>query len=800
MNFKEWCQHVYGITYFSEGKITPKVLLPVYPRASVMTNSLVDHFGGYAVTTAEGERGLVFTQRNYNLLIERLRSNYSHQGKYAINEEEFGKWEGQFFADLGVDVTEQKEYRTNPPIHITLENPTVEKQFLTRFAHCNPRIRTNPITGLPSVEMPSRFIDELYGLYYQGQHSAIQTTVDVRALETHKVELQQLQNDIEQHKLYQRLDKARKLSLDYGNSKSKLNNQIFEAASAYAFSLKAFAVINKDNLSPIEYTNLLYASKLLANYGPHGTLQQSLKTDANFVDHLERRVYGPSAKGYMQHYDTQGALPLIRDLPILQQRNLLHLINTNAGQLLDGASGVSLGKGKSFTMQRFLPDDHMQSETDIIVLQTGGVQGHSTMVELVKVGRLADGSLAGPHERPHYYDYYKVDHNLGYGSHEADDKEGTCLGTYITKIRPCTIDGSGQFIPHAVDPSLDPYHYQQAMAFTLQELIKTEREILFYRPPGNTKSDAPINSREAAEWERLTQIRKFLSGHHYEWPIAYTLPSDFNSQPYQRIIRNEKGYLQQSGSCTIFSIKSLVSSIIGHELMTLHADFMQTHTGNGYVRTLQGRIAYLDARMMALQTLEIKGTEVDVHRWVGEFMHYLGNPREMPGLYIKPSEVHGESILCILDKDLQKHWRAFAESYKQKQVPAYPRFFDARSPTQRLETNGLEILQALPLPGAKSISVAMKANDIQKPGCQVIKLRCSSFSETDRLRDVIESLTTRTPAITVTPEGYLLLGENRMRVLCEKLGVSGGLLIRSLPSEEELTQETDFRPFVQYGK
>lgn len=735
MNFKEWCKNVYGITYFSEGKITNKVLLPARFRASVKTNSLIEHFGGHPIATSE-EHGLVFTKENYDLLIERLRVDYSHNGKYRIEEEKFQKWKARFFDELGVDVTQgEKEYRTCPRLHVTLNSATTEENFLAHFAHLNPHVSTNPITGLLSVEMPSSFIDELYGLYYKGQYSAIQTCVDSRQLETHKKELQQLQQDIEKHKLHQRLDKARKLALDYGNSKNNIGNKLFEAASSYAISLKAFAVINKDNLSYTQYTDLLYASKLLADYDAQGSLQQSLKTDSNFVDHIVHRVYETQ---YLS--DSSQERTVIRDLPSIEQRHLRQLIDTNASNLLYGASGVSLGKGQTFTMKRFFPDAYMQSETDTIILQAGGVQGHSTMVELVKVGRLADGSLAGPHQRPYYYDYYKVDHDLGYGLHEANDRDGTSLGTYVTKLEPYTVNERGQFIPYDVNPRLDPHRYQQAMEFTLHQLIITEREALFYRPPGTTNEDAPIGSREANEFERLTRIRNLLSGRPYDMPIAYTVSSGF-SQPYQRIIRNEKGYSQQSGSCTIFSIKGLVNSIIGHELATLHADFMQTHTGKDYVVTLQNRMAYIDRRMSELRAIEAK-----------------------------------------------------------RQVPVHPTFFSPPAPKPRLEKQGLEILQGLSLPGAKYISVAMKADDIYKPGKKVIKLMCSSLSEAHKLCDVIESLTTRTPALTVTREGHILLGENRIRALCEKLGLNKAYLMGSLPNEEELVQESHFRPFTQYNR
>lgn len=76
-------------------------------------------------------------------------------------------------------------------------------------------------------------------------------------------------------------------------------------------------------------------------------------------------------------------------------------------------------------------------------------------------------------------------------------------------------------------------------------------------------------------------------------PLRYITESKVNSSLVFIIdLQNKKAFPQEGRSCIIFSIKALVTSIIGLDLTTLHSHFMQ-HGGN-MVDIIENKIARLE--------------------------------------------------------------------------------------------------------------------------------------------------------------------------------------------------------------
>lgn len=146
------------------------------------------------------------------------------------------------------------------------------------------------------------------------------------------------------------------------------------------------------------------------------------------------------------------------------------------------------------------------------------MMGHSSMFRIIKVGVLANGEkipfTVNPLQKPHHYEYYKVESNLGAGCHHPNYP--VCMGTYITKLEPFNFDSqTRQYTATKTDPFANPDLYQQEMEVTLQGLISTERYLLFYRPPKmgqNGERSSTPGTPEAIEWERLNLIKQQLSG------------------------------------------------------------------------------------------------------------------------------------------------------------------------------------------------------------------------------------------------------------------------------------------------
>jgi hypothetical protein len=715
MYFKEWCFNTYGILNFSEGKIVNCVSFSAKSNASIQLEKLCKDYGGYSQEEGGTER-LIFTRYSYEKFLDKLKEALVTrlQNKYSI--EAFNLFKKGYFERMNVDIESEQEFRQLPNIHISFTDWETQIKFATNFSEYRLRPSSSPLLSTLSIEAPYALLTELYQLYYQNNKAEIHHS-DVKKLQYQKVQIQQIIEDTLKHKLQRRLDLAQLLSQDRSNK----SMQHYEACSAYALSLRVYMVLNYDNLSPNEHQSLSAATNMLAAYnGIH--LGQSLKTDANFVTYITKLYLGYLNKAKPQEK------PLIQNLPPEVGGKILDLIEANAETLLEGADSVPLGKKSFFKMLRFLPD---QSETDVIHLLTGGRATHATVTRIIKVGISAETRQpCRGDEKPHHFEYFKIEHNAGAGCRNPDNVKRTCDTTHITQILPFAPLFNEDFfnatyVHFIVDPFQNPTDYQKAMKFTLKTLIKIERLLMFYRAPSlgpNGEARCNEHSSEAREWVRLTFLKNILSGAVHNEELTYYATDTIDpSRRYAIKAQNKRGYLQESGSCLIASPKAFLSSMLG-EIISLHSLFMQQHNAQGYFVALLERLQIIDYRITQLKSIEDKATQ-----------SIISNSPD--GFFKMPT----------------------------------------RSP-------GLQMLTSLPLPSLASITSAIIADDKYKSGKLVLKIKCASESELDKVCDVLGSITRTLPPIT-RHEGYAIIGESRLRAICSKQKFNFKLLWGGFPIE-----------------
>ncbi|MCL9684875.1 hypothetical protein [Legionella maioricensis] len=550
MTFKEWCFTKYGIMEMSEGKILSQKFLPLTnnPFLIHFHSFLITSYGGIPVRKEGQLNGYILPEYACRHFARYLQMNYQ---LFLHNE----------------------EYKVQAPFNFKI-SPSKKQEFLQHFGNYFPFVEEfEQLKGEYRIKLPPYILDVLYRNYYRQNKVIINVTNLKSKLNTLKL----IRERIIENGLSHSLDKAHILSLDYSNSKA-VGCTIHQASSAYAMSLHLFAELHKEGLSSQDYLALKHVTEILASYDQNGNLQQGLKSDSIFIHYLLHKLTPP------RPIKADGSLSTIAELP--DRLTIRKTINQNTYDLLHGRIY------KSLRMRRFLPDVIMRSETNEIILQTGGMINHSAMARIIKVGMLKNGTRALPGMTPHYFNYFKVETDLGAGCHDPEWTYQTCTGTYITQLHPTTTEKNGQIRSSWVNRVTHPLAYQRSMENTLTELIKTERELCFYRQPQegpNEEGMSPVNSAEADEWRRLHARKILLSGTSILHPITFQSVA-FDGKEVTCVIQNQKGYMQEGGSCPIFSIKQLVTSVIGSELTSLHSQFLQTHNGAQHLQIIEGKI------------------------------------------------------------------------------------------------------------------------------------------------------------------------------------------------------------------
>ncbi|WP_347252470.1 hypothetical protein [Legionella sp.] len=667
MYFKDWCFLSYGISLFAEGKTVNSVFIPLVPFTFINSQFVADNRGYFLAH--DNSLGVVFPKENYDNLMTRIRSEFRSAFPDEVNENQsenqFKNYKNNYFFELGLNDELEIKYKASANIYITLANKQARPAFMVRFAHYYPQIGFDPLTSNEVIAMPPTFLEELKKRYYQSTFSEISLATDLESLKAHEVRIGQLLQAVSENALI--LNGANKLFLDYDNDLPLyLTNE--SACSAYALSLSVFAEINHYTLSPVDYRRLQIASTRLAAYDDQQNLRQSLKSDIVFLHSLKEKFFSYVLK---ISDPIKGACPLITELPREYSKYLLTAIQNNTEDLLEGNSDAFLKPNAFFRAMRFFPDEQGQSDTDEIVLHGGPTRGHFSIFRIVKIGVLANGQFAGPDDKPHHFDYFKIENNLGSQSRGQNLKTKTCLGTYVTKLRPIVFSIGGEMVPLNIDPFVQPEFYQIVMKNTLRELIKTERLLSFYREPdpGFDNDDySPVNSREAQEWTRLYRLRELLSGVPYTKPINYFIRDPIRpSIRYVYFACNQQGYIQEGGSCPIFSIKSFLDSVMGIDINSHHTNFGQQNNAQGYVCALQAALVRVQQRIREVEPLKIMGGKLDIYTWFRDFKKFLRVRGNVEGVSLEKSSEY-DFCIKITDTSLKRKWHEFFAEYQKENV------------------------------------------------------------------------------------------------------------------------------------
>lgn len=573
MNFRNWCFKTFGINGFAEGKILNCVFIPAVINCHVSINHLIQNNGGSVINRPE-QHGLLIPKDSFKEIKEILKDRFA---KLNLPSEEETPWLNRYFLKLGVDLSKRTEYKDPSPIHLLFVSVQEKQHFIRRVPQFKYTFSRHPISKKHTLLVDASIIKRLQILYDKDVRH--KRNLSLTMMKDQLKRLCNLKQRIIGFSWEQRLDTLSRLAKDFTNPSKGPNFNFQSAVSTYAFSLKLFAEIHRDILSVRDYQSLLYVSSLLASHNENGRTNFSLETDALFLRELRNRYSETVSKSKMV---------MLKQLP----PSIEFIIGHNIINMFNGGECLLFNSHASSYIPRFLPNRDMKSDTDEIMFQSGGSKYHSAILRIIKVGFLTTGIRAKVNETADFYRYYKVEDNLGMGRHLYESNGKICTGTYITQLKPMGFL-AGTFRVLDLDPIKQPNAYQKAMEFTLHQLIRTERLLMFYRFPYSKLNTtfSVKGSNEAVEWERLNQLKITLSGEPYSDTLIYYSHDPLKpGLKHERKLKNQKNFVQEGGSCIIFSLKSLVGSILGLQLTTLHTNFMQVNSAASQLRMIDEKI------------------------------------------------------------------------------------------------------------------------------------------------------------------------------------------------------------------
>lgn len=579
-SFKEWCDEKYGIKGFSEGKIANFRFVP--------SHNLPKGASSKQLTPADGTI--------YELIMQKLKRNRGDiiDGFICSNET---------YLDPKV-YPEIFEYKTPAPIFLKVRDIQKFNDFIRNY-RLDKKLKADPSTGKMTFVTEPAHLEYLYQEYNDELFLHRQKNpLPLAQLEASEQIVSSLINTLKTHpQLETYLNKAHHISKDYSNDVALVNRN-FEACSGYSISLQIYAELYKEQLTEEEYAALQHTIDILGR-----GQDQGLKTDANFMNYLVKNLGG---RDDFPNVEVKGMIPVPSNKkeaikwvdPITGKRHAIFnpikdraiypeleaKINENIHNLLYGKEKVdwwgALSGKAPYKMRRFMPDAKMMSETNEITLQGGRMINHSAMFRIIKVGISRTGEVTYVPHLIHHFDYYHVQTNLGAEANEAIGD--VCTGTYITKLEPTELRND-KILLMLTNPYADPKAYQAGMETTIQELIKTERHLCFYRRPQigpNNEGASVTGSPEAEEWLRLKNRHNHLKGKPIGQEKLTYYSIGIDGKATKSTMKNQVNYIQHGGSCTIFSIKQLVMSILDTDFTSLHSNFLQQHDGKTQIAAL----------------------------------------------------------------------------------------------------------------------------------------------------------------------------------------------------------------------
>jgi hypothetical protein len=339
------------------------------------------------------------------------------------------------------------------------------------------------------------YYDEVNNSNKYKQHTLEQIQQQIDAIQTR---LNVLQNPTFEKDARERLSVLQELA---SNKKDGGWYDIY-ATSAFHLSLQNYIALKSDILNAEELSALQEASRSLIKDDNGTDVSEGLKQDENFYNYL-RNTCGHTIESIQKAIE-QDANDYING----NQNRLMITINTPANQSLE-----TNDDNKKRKIPRFLRGKNGEvSETDQIVITSGGMKGHRTVTKIWRK-KNSHGE----------FDYYLTEYNAGAGCewYITPTQSGETGVAWVVSTRKIKSDND--------------------IEGKLKKLIKATRMIMFYQQPrplwfkGNTLGGfCDEGSFEANQWQQQKN------------DIESCLEPRDNSLSL-------KGVPQSSGNCSVMS-------------------------------------------------------------------------------------------------------------------------------------------------------------------------------------------------------------------------------------------------------
>lgn len=568
MGFKEWCRTYYGIMAFNNENLFDIIFIPALPEVAVLNPQFLAHAGGSIINPQHAPefRGLVIPNTNFHRWLELAQLSYYGSANPGA---EFTNWLQVDIAKMGFDFTHRNNLRKLDTLQVTFKKVDDLKRFKEEFDGYVIELPSQADRGL-SLQCSSYFVTHLIS-HYQKSPAVVLNSLPADSAAQQIDRLERLITKIEHYNLSLSLDTVRDLSRNEGAFVK--NTSPKQAAEGFSLSLNSYISLHSDLLSLEEFSLVNYAINTMREIHNNGYLKPCLARDADHVNAIYNHLIS-SCNGEL--ISEMSAESIFNDL-----------IAAHVDSLLYGAVAIADGP-QACSFSRFLPDENMQSATNELIVQAGGIYNNFSIYRIIKVGILANGNRSSPNEKPHFFKYFRVNYNLDYGNQTNPSVE-----VVITQLFPSVLV-EDKLYRATIDPYREPQKYQEAMALTLTNLVRVERLLIFYKAPGAALSSPILFAQNDDEWQRLTSIKQDLMGDEIDDVLCYIAVDPLNADlPYQRTIQKQRYRFEPDKTPIFMMFESFISSIIGPFITACYVNFLRAHNGQHTLIAMQNKLAML---------------------------------------------------------------------------------------------------------------------------------------------------------------------------------------------------------------
>jgi hypothetical protein len=371
-----------------------------------------------------------------------------------------------------------------------------------------------------------------------------------------------------------------------------------KATSAFQMSLQNFIALNLDRLNAKEAGTLKTVSEYMSS--EDNGVRGRIKADSSWWEYTRFTVRPPLSESQLETAVVTDTLYLLDG--VKNRRVISEETPSKAGHQSMVVSDSEWGVAKR-DIPRFFPDDAGHSETDELVLDSGGMSTHRTVTKIWKRGVRIDGSAVKSGEAPHHYQYYQTEYNAGAGlgwaeapRYNPETKGNTTGVAWTVSTRPITptfrfhtelkagasveLEGSKMTAP---DPAKNLKEYNRAMHDTIADIIISQRMVTRWKPaqPSDVAGDPQSYSESGSDAaKRWTHWHNRLESHLGKRNDSLS----------------KKGVPQTSGNCTVMSLKVFVDDHAAN-LSEEHWRYAKEHNANSTRLAFTQKLAELEVEL-----------------------------------------------------------------------------------------------------------------------------------------------------------------------------------------------------------